>query len=61
MIQVVLSCMGKYLRGSGAESIWIESGAFGVNVVQSVLSGKHYHRELKEGGGSLAEYLVRLK
>jgi hypothetical protein len=30
---VALSCLGISLKGSGAESIFVESGTFGVNVV----------------------------
>lgn len=36
MIKVLLACIGKYLRGSGAESILIESGAFGVDTTEQV-------------------------
>jgi hypothetical protein len=37
MIKVVMACIGKYLEGSGAETIWTQNLVFGVNVVQSVL------------------------
>ena len=40
--------MGKYLRGSGAGKTWIESLTLGVNVVESVLNGRHYVRSRKE-------------
>ena len=60
MIKVVLNCTGKYVQGSGAESILIESGAFGMNVVQSVLSGKHYVRSVK-GMLMLSEALERIQ
>jgi hypothetical protein len=39
MVKVALSCLGKYLNGSGTESIFVESGNFGVNVVGCVLGG----------------------
>ena len=39
MAKVALGCLGKYLKGSGAESILVESGIFGVNVVESILTG----------------------
>ena len=42
MTKIFLGCLGKYLRISGAESIWIENSVFGPNVVQSVLGGTHY-------------------
>lgn len=44
---VALGCLGKYLKGSGAESIMLESFEFGVNVVESILRGKNYNRSLK--------------
>ena len=47
MAKVALGCIGKYIKGSGAESILIESGVFGTNVVESVLSGTNYVRSLK--------------
>ena len=40
-------CLGKFLRGSRAENIWIQHLVFGINVVQSVLGGTHYTRSLK--------------
>ena len=40
MVKVALGCLGKYLKGSGAESILVESSVFGLNTVDSVLSGK---------------------
>ena len=42
MAKVALGCLGKYLKGSGAESILVESSAFGLNTVDSVLSVKNY-------------------
>lgn len=60
MAKVVLGCLGKYLKGSGAESILIESSVFGINVVESVLSGRNYNRSLK-GMQLLQEALIRLE
>jgi len=60
MTKVLLGCIGKYLRGSGAENIWVESGIFGVNVVESVLSGKNYVRSVK-GMQLLGEAMARLQ
>ena len=47
MAKILLGRLGMYLRGSGAENIWIENLVFGINVVQSVLCGTHYTRSLK--------------
>jgi len=60
MAKVALGCLGKYLRGSGVESILIESGTFGVNVVESVLNGRNYVRSVK-GLQLLKEALSRLQ
>ena len=60
MAKIALGCIGKYLKGSGAENILIESGTFGVNVVVSVLNGRHYTRSLK-GLQLLKEALIRLQ
>lgn len=60
MAKVALGCLGKYLKGSGAESILVESATFGVNVVDSVLGGKNYSRSLK-GLQLLKEALLRLQ
>jgi hypothetical protein len=60
MMKVVLNCLGKYLRGSGAEKVWTESMVFGINVVEAVLTGKNYARSLK-GMLLLSESLERLR
>ena len=60
MTKIALGCLGKYLKGSGAENILIESGIFGVNVIDSVLSGKNYVRSLK-GLQLLKESFARLQ
>ena len=39
--------IGKYIDGSGAESILTESKAYGKNVVRSVIDGSHYTRSSK--------------
>ena len=36
--------IGSYVEGSGLESIWMESGVFGVATVRSILSCSHYKR-----------------
>ena len=45
---------------SGAENIWVDSAIFGINVVDSVLSGKNYVRSVK-GMQLLAEVMSRLQ
>jgi hypothetical protein len=60
MIKVVLGCIGKYIEGSGAETIWVEKEVFGLNVVKSVLAGSHYVRSLK-GMLLLSESIERLQ
>ena len=60
MVKVALGCVGKYLKESGAESILVERGTFGVNAVDSALGGKNYSRSLK-GLQLLKEALLRLQ
>ena len=60
MTKIFIGCIGKYLRNSGAENIWIENSVFGPNVVQSVLGGTHYVRAFK-GMVLLCETMERLQ
>ncbi len=60
LIKVVLGAIGKYIDGSGANTILVESGVFGKNVVKSVLQGTHYSRSLK-GLTMLCECIERLQ
>lgn len=60
MIKVLLSCIGKYLKHSGAESIFIETNLFGVSVTEQVLNGTHYARSVK-GFNYLSESLRRMQ
>ena len=58
--QILLKCLGNYLRGGGAENIWTESLVFGINVAQSVRGGIHYTLSLK-GMLLLCEAMQRLQ
>ena len=40
-LKIYLGCIGKYLRGSGAENIWIENEIFGPNTTEAVCSRRH--------------------
>lgn len=60
MAKIVLSCLGKYLRGSGISNVFIECSVFGVNVVESVLHGKNYVGGVK-GMFMLGETMFRLQ
>ena len=60
MTKVALGCIGKYLKGSGAQTILVESTMFGPNVVESVFSGRNYVRSLT-GMQCLKEALERLQ
>ena len=60
MTKVALGCIGKYLKGSGAQTILVESTVFGPNVVESVFSGCNYVRSLT-GMQCLKEALERLQ
>jgi len=48
------------VRGGGAENIWIENSAFGINVVESVLAGSNYIRSFK-GMMMLSDTMNRLR
>ena len=60
MAQVVSGCLGKFFKGSWAELILVESGVFGVNIVDSVVDAKKYYRALK-GVQLFKEALCRLE
>ena len=42
--KVVLACIGKYLEGSEAEEILVQTGCFGPDTVKAVMNGGHYNR-----------------
>ena len=60
LIKTYLACIGKYLRGSGCQTIWIENRIFGPEVVESVLSGSDYVRSM-EGILLLGECISRFQ
>lgn len=47
LTKIVLQCIGKYLKGSGADLIFSESSVFGPTVTESVLNGTNYARSMK--------------
>ena len=46
IITTVLAWIGKYLDGSGFGAIWTKNKVFGLEVVESVLSGSDYERSI---------------
>ena len=60
MIKAFLACIGKYLSGSGCRIIWTQNKVFGIDVVESVLSGSRYERSL-DGICLLGECISRLQ
>ena len=60
MAKVVFGCLGKFLKGSGIENIFIETDFFGVNVADQALNGSHYSRAVK-GYFILGEALTPLQ
>lgn len=60
LIKVVLSCIGKFLKGSGIENILVETETFGPGTVEQVLSGSNYARSFK-GFCIISEALQRLQ
>lgn len=61
MIKLVLACIGKYLKGSGAEHLFVETEAFGISVVDQVLNGTNYARSVKYVIKSVVCYLKPFK
>jgi hypothetical protein len=60
MIKTLLRAIGKYLKGSGAETILSENAVFGPNVVLQVIAGTDYERSLT-GFTMIAEVMLRLQ
>lgn len=60
MVKILIGCLSKYLRGSGISNVFIECSVFGINVVESVLQGKHYIRGVK-GMLTIGESIFRLQ
>jgi len=60
LLKIYLGCIGKYLRGSGAENVWTENEIFGPNTTDGVLGGSHYVRS-PEGMNLLSEVMERLQ
>ena len=46
MARILQKCAGKLLRGSGLDDLMVECGAFGQDVMETVLTGKHYYTAL---------------
>ena len=47
LLKIYLGCVVKYIRGSDAESIWIENEVFDPDTTKAVLGGTHYVRSLE--------------
>ena len=47
MMTIVLSYLGKYMRGSEAQKMWTEIAMLGVNVGENVTTGQRFKRSLK--------------
>ncbi|OXU18367.1 hypothetical protein TSAR_009883 [Trichomalopsis sarcophagae] len=60
IIKVLQTCIGKYLKNSGIENIFIETALFGINTVEQLMSGTNYARCVK-GLTYLIESLRRLQ
>ena len=60
LINILLRVIGKYVRGSRADKIWVQNNIFGTNIVQQVLSGSDYELSMT-GMTLLAETMQRLQ
>ena len=58
--KAMLKCLGIYLKGSGAESFWLEAYVYGPNVIEnSLITAGNYNRAL-HGMSLLAQCVDRL-
>ena len=60
MEKVIIACCGTFLKGTGIESVLVESTVFGSGVVNSVMSGGNYIRG-KRGMVLIAEAFQQLQ
>ena len=47
MAKATMHCLGKFLKGCGIEDALVETKAFGLKVIESVLGGSNYVRALR--------------
>ena len=47
MAKCVQRCIGKYIKGTGLEDVLVETGVFGVKVMESILAATNYVRSLR--------------
>ena len=47
MAKCAQHCIGKYIKGTGLEDCLVETGVFGVKVMESCLAGTHYVRSMR--------------
>ena len=47
MGKAVEHCIRKFMKGSGIENAFVETGTFGPNVVEAVIAGSQYERSLR--------------
>lgn len=60
LLKVLLACVGKYLRDSGVEDLFVETKAYGVCTINQVMNGTSYARSMK-GFQMLGEALRRIQ
>ena len=56
ILKKLLACIGKYLEGSGAEEILVQTACFGPDTVKAVMNGGHYNRSKR--GLNLLLFLI---
>ena len=60
LTKTLLKCIGKSLRGSGVETLFLDAAGYGPTVIDGpILKGKHYNQSL-EAFSLLSESLLRL-
>ena len=57
--KIIVACCGQYLEESGIDTVLVENKIFGIDVVKSVMNGKHYsHR--KRGMMLISEAILQI-
>ena len=56
--KIIIACCGQYLEESGIDTVLVENKIFGIDVVKSVINGKHSRGE--RGMMSISEAILQI-
>ena len=57
--KIIIACCGQYLEESGTDTVLVENKIFGIDLVKSVMNGKHYSRG-KRGMMLISEAMLQI-